>query len=57
MVQNLMTLRFANNIFGPTWNRNYIASVVITFKEPFGNSGKNIWTCLNVIATTFIKYL
>ena len=35
-----MTLRFANMIFGPTWNRNYISSVVISFKEPFGTQGR-----------------
>merc|ERR1711994_125278 len=40
MVQNLMTLRFGNLLFSPTWNRNYIASVVITFKEPFGTQGR-----------------
>ncbi len=40
MVQNLMTLRFANMIFGPTWNRNYVSSVVISFKEPFGTQGR-----------------
>lgn len=40
MVQNLMTLRFANMLFGPTWNRNYISSVVISFKEPFGTQGR-----------------
>ena len=32
MVQNLMTLRFGNRIFSPTWNRDNIASVTITFK-------------------------
>jgi len=40
MVQNLMTLRFANRIFNPTWNRDNIASVQITFKEPFGTHGR-----------------
>ena len=40
MVQNLITMRFANSIFGPTWNRNHIASVVISFKEPFGTQGR-----------------
>merc|ERR1712020_252921 len=40
MVQNLMTLRFGNLLFSPTWNRNHIASVVITFKEPFGTQGR-----------------
>ena len=40
MVQNLMTLRFGNQIFNPTWNRGSIASVIITFKEPFGTQGR-----------------
>ena len=29
MVQNLISLRFGNMIFGPTWNRNHIASITI----------------------------
>lgn len=40
MVQNLLVLRFANAIFEPIWNRNYIASVVITFKEDIGTQGR-----------------
>ena len=40
MVQNLMALRFGNRIFSPTWNRENIASVTITFKEPFGTQGR-----------------
>ncbi|KAL6040782.1 Glucose-6-phosphate 1-dehydrogenase 1, chloroplastic [Balamuthia mandrillaris] len=40
MVQNLMVLRFANEVFEPVWNRNHIASVQITFKEPFGTEGR-----------------
>uniref|UniRef100_H2YAU5 Glucose-6-phosphate 1-dehydrogenase n=1 Tax=Ciona savignyi TaxID=51511 RepID=H2YAU5_CIOSA len=40
MVQNLMVLRFANRLFGPVWNRDNIASVLITFKEPFGTTGR-----------------
>eukprot|EP01087_Luapelamoeba_hula_P019417 TRINITY_DN6422_c1_g1_i1.p1 TRINITY_DN6422_c1_g1~~TRINITY_DN6422_c1_g1_i1.p1 ORF type:complete len:596 (+),score=108.02 TRINITY_DN6422_c1_g1_i1:96-1790(+) len=40
MVQNLMALRFANEIFEPIWNRHNIASVQITFKEPFGTEGR-----------------
>lgn len=40
MVQNLMVLRFANKIFSPVWNRDGIASVVISFKEPFGTQGR-----------------
>lgn len=40
MVQNLMTLRFANQIFNPSWNRENIASVLISFKEPFGTEGR-----------------
>ncbi|XP_076131632.1 glucose-6-phosphate 1-dehydrogenase isoform X1 [Alosa pseudoharengus] len=40
MVQNLMVLRFGNRIFGPIWNRDSVASVVLTFKEPFGTQGR-----------------
>ncbi|XP_063529146.1 glucose-6-phosphate 1-dehydrogenase [Cydia strobilella] len=40
MVQNLMTTRFANQIFTPSWNRENIASILISFKEPFGTEGR-----------------
>lgn len=40
MVQNLMTIRFANQIFSPSWNRENIASILISFKEPFGTEGR-----------------
>jgi glucose-6-phosphate 1-dehydrogenase len=40
MVQNLMTIRFANQIFCPSWNRENIASILISFKEPFGTEGR-----------------
>lgn len=40
MVQNLMTIRFGNRIFNPTWNRENISSVLISFKEPFGTKGR-----------------
>jgi glucose-6-phosphate 1-dehydrogenase len=36
MVQNIMALKFANVTLEPVWNRNYIASVFIDFKEDFG---------------------
>ncbi|XP_064499763.1 glucose-6-phosphate 1-dehydrogenase, partial [Pseudopipra pipra] len=40
MVQSLMVLRFGNRIFGPIWNRDNVACVVLTFKEPFGTEGR-----------------
>ncbi|KAF0697676.1 Aste57867_11647 [Aphanomyces stellatus] len=40
MVQNLMLMRFANITFEPLWNRNYISSVMITFKEDIGTQGR-----------------
>jgi glucose-6-phosphate 1-dehydrogenase len=35
-VQNLMALRFANALFEPVWNRNYIDNVQITAAEDLG---------------------
>lgn len=40
MVQNLFVLRFANQVFEPLWNRNYISNVIITFKEDAGVDGR-----------------
>jgi len=40
MVQNLLTMRFANLIFEPIWTRLRIRSVQITFKEDFGTEGR-----------------
>ena len=39
-VQNLMALRFANALFEPVWNRNYIDSVQITAAEDIGIGGR-----------------
>jgi len=36
VTQNLMVLRFANLIFDPIWNRDYIESVHIEWKEDIG---------------------
>jgi glucose-6-phosphate 1-dehydrogenase len=35
-VQDIMALRFANTIFEPIWNRNYVADVQITAAESLG---------------------
>ena len=35
-VQNMMALRFANGLFEPLWNRNFIDSVQITAAEDIG---------------------
>ena len=35
-VQNLMAMRFANSLFEPVWNRNYIDHVQITAAEDIG---------------------
>lgn len=36
IVQNLMVLRFANIVFEPLWNREFVESVRIVWKEPVG---------------------
>jgi len=40
IVQNLFALRFANGIFEPVWNRNYIDHVQITAAETLGVEGR-----------------
>jgi glucose-6-phosphate 1-dehydrogenase len=40
MVQNLMVLRFGNQVFEPLWNHHYVSNVVITFKEDIGTEGR-----------------
>ena len=39
-VQNLIALRFANNLFGNQWNQNHISHVEITVAEKVGIEGR-----------------
>jgi glucose-6-phosphate 1-dehydrogenase len=39
-VQNMLALRFANALFEPVWNRNYIDHVQITAAEDIGIEGR-----------------
>jgi glucose-6-phosphate 1-dehydrogenase len=40
MVQNMIALRFSNQIFSRVWNRDSIAAVIIIFKENIGTEGR-----------------
>ncbi len=39
-VQNLIALRFANNLFGSQWNQNFISHIEITVAEKVGIEGR-----------------
>ncbi|SCQ60956.1 Glucose-6-phosphate 1-dehydrogenase Zwf [Propionibacterium freudenreichii] len=39
-VQNLLALRFANQMFEPIWNNNYVGHVQITMAEDIGIGGR-----------------
>jgi glucose-6-phosphate 1-dehydrogenase len=39
-VQNLMAMRFANSLFEPVWNRNFVDYVQITAAEDLGIGGR-----------------
>ncbi len=40
VIQNLLVLRFANLVFEPLWNRNYIENVRVSWKENIGIEGR-----------------
>jgi glucose-6-phosphate 1-dehydrogenase len=57
-VQNIFYTRFANSIFEPIWNRNYISCVQITMAENFGVRGRgNFYEEAGAIRDVFQNHL
>ena len=61
-VQNMMALRFANQLFEPVWNNNYVDHVQITMAEDIGIGGRagyydGIGTARDVIQNHLLQLL
>ena len=53
----LLFFRFGNELFRSVWNRERIACVVITFKEPFGTYGRGGYFDTNGIIRFVVNFL
>lgn len=40
LVKNILQIRFSNTFLNASWNKQFIESIQISFKEPFGTEGR-----------------
>ncbi|MBN1558317.1 MAG: glucose-6-phosphate dehydrogenase [Lentisphaerae bacterium] len=57
VIQNMLVLRFANLVFEPVWNRNYIASVAIEWKEDMGIEKRGYFDDYGIIRDVMQNHL
>ena len=55
--QNILAFRFANGLFEPIWNRNFIERKTLSFSSPIGSGSSDVGGSIAMNASTCIRWV